>query len=314
MTRPTPKGSNSEEVVTFTAIRRVMADPKSYSDYNGDDLLFYHYRILGYSFAETQWCAMAVRKLETPVWNMEAFDKVLMPPTKRDLILRLVGAHGAGSNQAPESNDLIKHKGDSLIGLFSGESGVGKTLTAEAVAELSERPLLSVGPGDLGAELKEVDDQLKKWLTLASAWRCVLLIDECDVFLRKREHTSLANNSLVSIFLRRLEYFNGVAILTTNRPANIDNAFMSRIHFKFHFDGLGSTERMELWKTFVGEGVDLNEERLAALAQELELNGREIRNMVFCAKLLSKTEDPPGELTVDLLSRVAKYLTDFREP
>ncbi|KAF6810206.1 AAA family ATPase, partial [Colletotrichum plurivorum] len=333
MIRHTPKGD--EEEVTFTATRRVMVDPKKYSEYSENslcrprcfqpiasslatidqnDLQFCHYRILGYSFAEIQWCALAVSKLEPPDWNMEAFDKVLMPPTKRDLIRRLVVEHRAGSDETPRSNDIIDHKGESLIGLLSGDPGVGKTLTAEAVAELSHRPLLSVGSGELGAELKEVDNQLKKWLILASAWRSVLLIDECDVFLRKRDQTSLVNNALVSIFLRRLKYFNGVAILTTNRQTDIDAAFMSRIHFKFHFGNLGITERMELWKTFVGGGAHLDEDKLAALAQELELNGREIRNVVFCAKLLSKTEDPPGELTVNLLSRVAKDLTDFREP
>ncbi|KAF6817205.1 AAA family ATPase [Colletotrichum plurivorum] len=328
--------SSAQEVAIFTATRRVMVDPINYSEYSSDslcypqcarskafspaktdptDMVYCHYYILGYSFAETQWCALAVSKLiDPPAWDRNAFDKVLMPPTKRDLIHRLVLAHSAGSDEASSFKDIIRDKGESLVGLLSGDPGVGKTLTAEAVAEVTQRPLLSVGSGELGAELREVDRQLKRWLMLASAWRSVLLIDECDVFLRKRDQTSLVNNALVSIFLRRLEYFKGVAILTTNRKTDIDGAFMSRIHFKFHFDNLGSKERLELWKTFAGEGVHLDEEKLAILAQEMELNGREIRNVVFCAKLLSKTEDPPGDLTVDMLTRVAKDLTDFRDP
>ncbi|KAF6802817.1 AAA family ATPase [Colletotrichum sojae] len=275
-----------------------------------------------------------VKDIQAALDFLDAFGKVLMPPTKRDLIRRLILAHrDVNSDKAASSNDIIKDKGESLIGLLSGDPGVGKTLTAEAVAEVSQRPLLSVGSGELGADLKDIDMQLKKWLILASAWHSVLLIDECDVFLRKRDQTSLVNNALVSIFLRRLEcvlsifsvpvktaliltarrYFKGVAILATNRKTDIDSAFMSRIHFKFHFDNLGSKERSELWKTFAGEGVHLDEAKLAVLAKELELNGREIRNVVFCAKRLSKTEDPPSELTVDLLTRVAKDLTDFRE-
>ncbi|GJC90440.1 hypothetical protein ColLi_13278 [Colletotrichum liriopes] len=97
-------------------------------------------------------------------------------------------------------------------------------------------------------------------------------------------------------------------------PVIIAQQYLGRIHFEFHFDNPGSKERLELQKAFVGEKVHVDEEKLGDLAQELELNGREIRNVVFCARLLSKPEDPPSESTAGLLPRVAKNLSDSREP
>lgn len=170
------------------------------------DLIFCHYRILGFSFDKKKWGALAVSQLRDPEWNDKAFDKIIMPPVKRELLRSLVFSHRAGNEGQEEFDDIIKGKGRGLVGLLSGAPGVGKTLTAEAIAEVSRRPLYAVSAGELGTEVSGVDERLGQVLAVASSWKCVLLIDECDVFLRQRDHVSLVNNALVSIFLRRLEY------------------------------------------------------------------------------------------------------------
>lgn len=63
----------------------------------------------------------------------------------------------------------------------------------------------------------------------------VLILKQADVFLGNRGH-DLQRDSLVSVFLRRLEYFMGVCILTTNRKQEIDPAFQSKpLHMPFYF-------------------------------------------------------------------------------
>lgn len=91
--------------------------------------------------------------------------------------------------------------------LLSGPPGVGKTLTAESVAEVMRVPLYVLSAGDLGTRASTVEENLKDILRIVPKWGAVLLLDEADVFMEARNSTDLARNELVSIFLRMLEYY-----------------------------------------------------------------------------------------------------------
>jgi SpoVK/Ycf46/Vps4 family AAA+-type ATPase len=93
-----------------------------------------------------------------------------------------------------------------------------------------EKPLYPITCGDLGSSADDVEKNLKKHFTLASRWDCVMLLDEADVFLAKRMLENLQRNSIVSVFLRMLEYYKGLLFLTTNRVGTFDEAFTSRVH------------------------------------------------------------------------------------
>lgn len=88
--------------------------------------------------------------------------------------------------------------------LLSGELGVGKTLTAESVAEEMRRPLYSMSAGELGYEASSVEENLEKVLEISAKWDAVLLLDECEV-LEQRSVSDIERNKLVSVFLRLLE-------------------------------------------------------------------------------------------------------------
>lgn len=121
------------------------------------------------------------------------------------------------SGGKPFSADFIQNKGEGQIFLLHGKPGVGKTTTAECVAELTKRPLISLTCGDLGILPEDVETNLEKWLHMATIWDAILLLDEADVYLESRIKQDLQRNSLVSIFLRALEYYEGLLFLTTNR-------------------------------------------------------------------------------------------------
>ena len=76
--------------------------------------------------------------------------------------------------------------------------GVGKTYTVEAIAEWLHRPLLSLTVADIGTVGTRVERELLRWFSLAEAWNAVLLVDEADIFLEKRQNRDLARNGLVS--------------------------------------------------------------------------------------------------------------------
>lgn len=81
-----------------------------------------------------------------------------------------------------------------------------------------------------------LEDGLGKLLHFASHWKAVLLLDEADGFLEKRSPGMHTSNSLISVFLRTLEYFEGVMFLTTNRLASSDGAILSQVHLPRRFD------------------------------------------------------------------------------
>jgi AAA+ superfamily predicted ATPase len=97
-----------------------------------------------------------------------------------------------------EQFDLVRDKGKGLIILLHGAPGVGKTSTAECVAESNNVPLLPITCGDLGITAQDVERKLEMNFRLAQAWGCVLLLDEADVFLAQRTSSDLERNAVVS--------------------------------------------------------------------------------------------------------------------
>ncbi|KAL8709241.1 MAG: hypothetical protein Q9220_005984 [cf. Caloplaca sp. 1 TL-2023] len=235
------------------------------------------------------WAAFAVSQIRQVTWNEKAFEKLVIGPRQRTLVHALVKAHGRGHT---EQDDIIQDKGKGLIGLLSGSPGVGKTLTAEAVAEVTKRPLYMISAGELGKDLEAVDKRLDTVLSICRTWKCVLLLDEADVFLQARDIIDLERNAMVSIFLRRLEYYQGILILTTNRIKSIDPAFQSRIHFSIQYPDLDTASRRIIWHNFINSRAEpstFTEDEIDKLA-DWDLNGRQIKNAVACASSLAWEE------------------------
>lgn len=218
-------------------------------------------------------------------WNHQAFDDLVLEKSTKTLVHSMVKEH---SSQGDSFDDIISGKGKGIICLFSGPPGSGKTLTAEALAEITRKPLYSVSAGDLGVKPKEVDQKLSEILELSHKWNSVLLLDEADVFLQKRDSADIQRNALVSIFLRQLEYYQGILILTTNRVAECDAAFESRIHIPILYPDLDETARRKIWAMFLrkmknatqGAAIGIAEEDITRLAK-MEINGRKVSNSFF---------------------------------
>jgi len=262
------------------------------SSIQDDDLLFCNHYIGGFGFRQKKWCLFAISHLEPIEWNLDAFSKLVMDTRKRNLIHTLVKSH---RNGAETFDDVVSGKGKGLVGLLSGSPGVGKTLTAEVIAEVTKRPLYMLSAGELGTQVHDVEKKLDMVLEVTRQWGCVLLIDEADVFLQERDGLDLERNAMVSVFLRRLEYFQGVLIMTTNRKRTIDAAFDSRIHFKLHYAELSAESRSTIWKNCLDNvpadlsKEDIKEGDIKQLAS-LKLNGRQIKNAMACAVSIAVEE------------------------
>jgi hypothetical protein len=111
------------------------------------------------------------------------------------------------------------------------------------------------------------------------------------------------------VFLRQLEYYRGVMFLTSNRISDFDAAFESRIHLTIHYPPLDIPSRLHVWKIFVQMGdleSRLSDENLDTLAK-IEVNGRQIRNIIKTARLLSKQERAPLAMEhIEMVLKVKK--------
>lgn len=102
--------------------------------------------------------------------------------------------------------------------------------------------------------------------------------------------------TIALVFLRLLEYYEGIMLLTTNRRAHIDPAFESRIDIAINYPELSGPDRAQLISTFLERlpsgTVKVTPEEITELSKPL-LNGREIKSAVKTARMLAASEGVP---------------------
>ena len=297
--------------------------------------------IYGYILKERQWRLLDVDNLEEPVIDIDAINQLeLEEPKTKDLIKAICQNYTSTEKNVNYAADLIQGKGSGQIFLLHGPPGVGKTLTAECVAEFTSRPLLPLTGGDIGSNADAVERNLRNFLRLGQEWNAVVLLDEADVYLSSRDGVGIERNSVISVFLREIEYYRGILFLTTNRVGSFDEAILSRIHFPLHFGKFDDARRMQVWSNNFERleeqrkgDIEIHynvkayvEDKLA----KLEWNGREIRNafqtavsLAFydaqrkseekAAKTGKKDEHVTAVLKVDHLEQVVKMSNNFKD-
>lgn len=193
-------------------------------------------------------------------------------------------------------------RGHGVAALFAGDSGTGKTMSAEVVAQ------------DLGLDLYVVDlatvvdkyvgeteKNLERIFTAAAGVNGVLLFDEADAVFGRRSEVKDAHDRYANIesayLLQRMETFDGLAILATNLRANIDEAFTRRLDVVVDFPLPDAAHRGVLWDRCLGRtlgrAADLD---LAFLGKAFELAGGAIRSAAVTAAYLAA--DDGGTVTM----------------
>ena len=184
-------------------------------------------------------------------------------------------------------------KGRGITALFAGDSGTGKTLSAEVVAgdvglDLYVIDLSSVVDKYIG----ETEKNLDRIFSEADRVNGVLLFDEADAIFGKRSEVKDARdryaNVEVAYLLQRMELFDGLAILTTNLRANVDEAFLRRLDAVVDFPMPEEADRRRLWERHLTRGAPLADDiDLEFLSAAFRLSGGNIRNVVVAAAYLA---------------------------
>lgn len=135
----------------------------------------------------------------------------------------------------------------------------------------------------------QLDATLDRIFKIAQSLKAILLIDEADAFMETRLVHHNIHNRIVSIFLRKLEYFPGIIFLTTNRETEFDEAIRSRINWAIEYPALAATSRREIWKSFLSKAhtpcgsAVITPDDLADL-QSIELSGREASHIIVSTR------------------------------
>lgn len=179
-------------------------------------------------------------------------------------------------------------RGHGVLGLFAGESGTGKTLSAEVVAaelglDLYVVQLSSIVDKYVG----ETEKNLERIFTEADRTDAVLLFDEADAVFGKRSEVKDSHDKYANMesayLLQRLESFDGIALLTTNLRANIDEAFTRRLDLVVDFPFPDAAQRLALWRHSLAAVPRADDIDPAAVARDFELAGGSIRSAVVTA-------------------------------
>jgi ATPase family associated with various cellular activities (AAA) len=218
-------------------------------------------------------------------------SRLVLPPNSIAQIQKLI-QHAQQRRHVFEgmgwTND--SHKGFGLTALFSGSSGTGKTFAAEIIAKALGLDLYIVDLSQLVSKyIGDTEKGLAEIFEAATLGGCILLFDEGDTIFGKRNeassgHDRYANNE-VSFLLQAIERYKGLAIITTNLEANIDEAFMRRIWVVIRFPKANQIEpetRAIMWQAVFPKGTRLENVDFAALGK-VEYTGGQIRNVALAA-------------------------------
>ncbi|MFI5040816.1 MAG: ATP-binding protein [Acidimicrobiales bacterium] len=251
--------------------------------------------------------AAGLERLARRVAPRAGWDDLVLPPVVVDQLRDVVSRVRHRERVLDEwGMGRRSSKGRGVKALFAGDSGTGKTMSAEvAAAELG----LDLYVIDLSTVVDkyvgETEKNLDRIFAEADRINGVLLFDEADALFGKRSEVKDAQdryaNVEVAYLLQRMESFDGLAILTTNLRANLDEAFARRLDAIVDFPMPEEDDRRRLWELNLAMGVPLSGDLdLGFMATRFKISGGSIRNIVLSAAFAAAAEDHPVHM-VDLI-------------
>lgn len=213
--------------------------------------------------------------LVLPNAQREQLREIAAQLAQRDRVYREWGFGGAGA------------RGLGIAALFAGDSGTGKTMAAEAIANAVRLDLYRVDlASTVSKYIGETEKNLKRLFDAAEASGAVLLFDEADALFGKRSEVKDSHDRYANIetayLLQRIESYRGLAILTTNLKSALDRAFLRRIRFVVQFPFPDAAAREAIWRRQFAPAAPLQGVDFGALAR-WHLAGGNIRTVALNA-------------------------------
>jgi hypothetical protein len=259
---------------------------------------------------EALWASCRARTrphMESLAQRVEAkanWRDIVLPPAELSALERLSSQVRARSRVYDNWGYRDRmNRGFGITALFAGESGTGKTMAAEVIANELSLDLYRI---DLSAVVDkyigETEKNLRRLFDAAEDGGAILFFDEADALFGKRSEVKDSHDRYANIeinyLLQRMEGYRGLAILATNLKDALDKAFLRRIRFLVNFPFPDESMRLRMWQGVFPEKVPLGQldnHRLASF----RLTGGHIHNAALCAAFLAA--DGGTEVTMPLV-------------
>jgi hypothetical protein len=226
--------------------------------------------------------------------GLDLWQRLIVSPQTRAALETLV-------QRCRHRETLLDYLGPGFAGtsrgvkaLFSGVSGTGKTLAARIMAAQLGLDLYRVDLSSVISKyIGETERNLSQLFARAEEQDIVLLLDEGDSLLTARTDVSNSNdryaNMETNYLLQRLEQYDGIILITTNAPRNIDSAFQRRIDVSIEFGLPDAEQRYRLWCLHLPDAQTraVSESFLHEIALRCQLSGGQIRNAALYATVLA---------------------------
>lgn len=226
------------------------------------------------------------------------WDSLVLPEAQLG-VLRQIAAHLRQRYTVQEEWGFAaqSRRGLGLAALFCGESGTGKTLAAEVLANTLQLDLYRI---DLSAVVSkyigETEKNLRQVFDAAEDGGAILLFDEADALFGKRSEVKDSHdrhaNIEIAYLLQRMEAYHGLAVLTTNLKSSLDAAFLRRLRFVVQFPFPDQAQRLALWQRAFPAATPTRDLDLDKLAR-LSMTGGSIRNVALNAAYLAADAGEP---------------------
>jgi hypothetical protein len=226
------------------------------------------------------------------------WDDLILPHAQKN-ILRQIAAHAQHRLTVYQEWGFAAKgaRGLGISALFAGESGTGKTMASEVLANQLHLDLYRIDLSSVVSKyIGETEKNLRRVFDTAEDSGAILLFDEADALFGKRSevkdsHDRYANIE-VSYLLQRMEAYRGLAILTTNVKSALDSAFQRRLRYIVQFPFPDTAQREAIWRGIFPaatptEGID------CAKLAKLQVAGGNIRNIALDAAFLAADEAAP---------------------
>jgi hypothetical protein len=238
--------------------------------------------------------AAGLERLARRVEPAVGWDDIVLPDNARGL-LRDLAARARNRDRVLVEWRMRQGggRGRGVTALFAGDSGTGKTMSAEVIAGELGLDLYTVNLATVVDKyVGETEKNLERIFTEAGGVNAVLLFDEADAIFGKRSEVRDAHDRYANIesayLLQRMETFDGLAILSTNLRSNIDDAFTRRLDMIIDFPAPDERSRLAIWQRCLRPPVPVADDiDLDFCARAFTMSGGNIRSAATTAGYLA---------------------------
>lgn len=219
------------------------------------DVYLFPRTAIGYHLQRKEWNHLKVDQIQEMPWDEKTFGNIAADVEIKEVVQALIPTK---LSAAEIGKDWMYKKSDTFITVLHGGPGAGKPFTTESIAELAQGQIMQVkcSKPDITAEY------LKSTFHDGGRWHALLMFEDAEALLEQRSLDGVPCDTLASDFLREVERFDRLVILTSKSAGDLDELLKSRSRLTVHYEALTQPRRAQVWRNFLSQLDPLGEKKI----------------------------------------------------